>query len=143
MWSQAAENHYTFLPLNEYGWHVSDGQLSIDWDDPVNVQKVRDTISLLSKGCSCKKGCGSRRCCFKNGKKCGLGCNFSNCANTLVTNTTSDAYSQQVAMDNVKMDELRYSEHFTLQNETCTMEFITESEDLEDETNEEVDCEVV
>ena len=133
------QHKITLLPLNEYGWHVSGGQLSIYRDDPINVQKVRDTVSLLLKGCSCKKGYGSRRCgCFKNGKKCGPGCNCSNCVNTSVTNTTSDSHCQQVAMD-----ELRYSEHFALQDETCTMELIAESEDLEDETDEEVECEVV
>ena len=46
-------------------------------------------------------------------------------------------------MDDIKVDELRYSEHFALQDETCTMEIIAESEDLEDETDEEVECEIV
>ena len=102
MWSQAAENHYTLLPLNEYGWHVSGGQISIDWDDPINVQRVRDTITILLKGCSCKKGCGSRSCgCFKNGKKCGLGCNSSNCANISVT--TSDAHCRLLWMSSELM----------------------------------------
>ena len=92
---------------------LSDGQLSIDWDDPVNVQKARDIVSLLLKGCSCKKGCGCVG--FKNGK-CGPGCNCSNCVNTTVTNTTGDAHSRQVAID-VEMDELRYSEHFAPQDD--------------------------
>ena len=144
MWSQAPENHYTLLPLNECGCHVSGGQLSIDWDDPINVQKVRDTVTLLLKGCSCKKGCGSRRCgCFKNGKKCGPGCNSSNCANTSVTNTTSDAHCRQVDMDDIEIDELCNSEYLALQDKTCTMELIAESEDLEDETDKELECEVV
>ena len=79
----------------------------------------------------------------ENHKKCGPGCNCSICVNASITNTTGDAHSRQVAMDNVEMDELRYSEHFALQDETCTMELIAEFEDLEDETDEEVECEVV
>ena len=51
MWSQAVQNHYTLLPLNEYGWHVDGEELTIDWDDPINMQKVTDTVSLLLKGC--------------------------------------------------------------------------------------------
>ena len=52
MWSQATIGHSDQLPLNEYGWKISDDQLSIDWDDPVNMQHVRNTVQLLLKGCS-------------------------------------------------------------------------------------------
>ena len=51
----------------------------------------------------------------ENHKKCGPGCNCSICVDASITNTTGDAHSRQVAMDNVEMDELRYSEHFALQ----------------------------
>lgn len=32
-----------------------DGTLSIDWDAPENMSKVRERVQLLLRGCSCKK----------------------------------------------------------------------------------------
>ena len=102
MWSQATSAHYHLLPLNEYGWRVSDNELSIDWDDPTNIQKVRNTVHLLLKGCSCKKGCKTRRCgCLKEGRKCGPGCTCSNCENTPFTGTTP------TGNDEVETEELQ------------------------------------
>ena len=84
-WALACNNAYNLLPLSKYGWKVNGECLEIDWDSNENLETVRDTVSLLLKGCSCKTGCSSKRCsCCKAGRKCGPGCRCSNCNN--VTN---------------------------------------------------------
>ena len=84
-WVQACNNAYNILPLSEYGWKVNGECLEIDWNSNENLETLRDTVSLLLKGCSCKTGCSSKRCsCCKAGRKCGPGCRGSNCNN--VTN---------------------------------------------------------
>jgi len=45
-------------------------------------------------------------------------------------------------MDDVELDELSSSENLALQEESAS-ELVAESDDLEDETDEELECEVV
>ncbi len=123
--------------------------LTIDWDDPTNMQKVRDTVSLLLKGCSCKKGCGSKRCgCLRSGKKCGPGCNCSNCVNT----STTVPASGHLQLDDIELDEICSSENLALQAEesdgssenlALQAEESDGSDELEDESGEEIEYEVV
>ncbi len=82
-WSKAIENCCNVLDVTCFGWKVNDGSLEIDWEDQSNIAKVRDRVKLLLRGCSCKKGCDTRRCsCLKDGKKCGPGCRCCNCQNS-------------------------------------------------------------
>ena len=85
MWSQAQHNNMTLLPLDGNGWlRVSDEELAIDWDSQDNIQRVRDRVSLLLKGCRCKSGCKTNRCsCRKKEKSCGPGCRCTNCENSI------------------------------------------------------------
>ena len=56
--------------------------LSIVWDVPENVSKVRERAAVLFRGCSCKTGCKTRRCkCVQKSSKCSAGCKCLNCAN--------------------------------------------------------------
>ena len=44
---------------------------------------VRERVAGLITGCGCKTGCETRQCgCKRNDKKCGEGCNCTNCKNT-------------------------------------------------------------
>lgn len=82
-WGEAMKNCCSLWDVTCFGWKVSDGSLEIDWDDPSNIAKVRDRVKLLLRGCSCKKGCDTRRySCLKAGKKCGPGCRCCNCKNS-------------------------------------------------------------
>lgn len=85
MWySSTEEDPYIKLPLPENsGWRKTENEVyTFDWDCPEVMSKVQDTINFLTKGCSCKKGCGSQRCgCKKKGTHCGPSCQCLNCNN--------------------------------------------------------------
>ena len=79
MWSQAQCINMTLLPLDGNGWlRVSDEELAIDWDSQDNIQRLRDRVSLLLKGCGCKSGCKTNRCSCRKEKSCGPGCRSTN-----------------------------------------------------------------
>ena len=81
-WSQAGLNHYSLLDITHYGWKIVSNTVEVDWDDPDNIESIRQRVQLLLRGCSCKKGCNTRRCsCRKSGRQCGPGCSCCNCEN--------------------------------------------------------------
>jgi len=70
-------------PLDGNGWVLENGVLSIFWDTPENMQKVKQRVRLLMNGCGCKSGCRTRRCsCKKRNSVCGAGCRCVHCENT-------------------------------------------------------------
>ena len=72
MWSQAQRTNMILPPLNldGNGWlRVNDEELAIDWDSQDNIQKVRDRVSLLLKGCGCKSNCKMNRCSCRRKEK--------------------------------------------------------------------------
>ena len=72
----ASSNTYQLLALG--------GRLRrvIDWDDPQNLEQVKESVRQLLRGCGCKIGCNTKRCsCCKATHKCGPGCRCSNCQN--------------------------------------------------------------
>lgn len=80
------EDLHTDLPCPETsGWKkTEDGSFQFDWECPTVQQAVQHTIDFLTRGCSCKKGCMSKRCgCVQKGRQCGTGCQCHNCQNTL------------------------------------------------------------
>ncbi len=87
MWNNATQQDLNEdLPEPESsGWiKKSDGCFDFDWECDEDHQSVQKTINFLTKGCSCKTGCGNQRCgCVKNGRKCGPSCNCHNCQNVL------------------------------------------------------------
>ena len=58
------------------GWiEDENGEYNFDWECAEVQSRITDTISFLTKGCSCKKGCQTNQCgCRKKGNKCGPGC---------------------------------------------------------------------
>lgn len=104
MWQQADKNLMTLKPLHGNGWKETKDGLEIDWDSQENVENVRYRVSLLTKGCGCKKGCQNARCsCVKRGDKCGPGCTRINCCNIPTTKKASDLL--QMEIENTDGDE--------------------------------------
>ena len=70
-------------PPENSGWTIDAmGNHSIDWDAPDLQERVKGTIQFLTKGCTCKHGCKTRRCsCKKKSKHCGPGCECQGCVN--------------------------------------------------------------
>ena len=126
-WSQANNNTYHLLDVNEFGWKVVDGVLEIDWDDPSNTEHVKESVRLLLRGCGCKKGCSNKRCsCFKASVKCGPGCRCNNCENLPSSRTQSeDQDRNEVEQEELQGDRtLRHTYYSELlegiYNETTT-----------------------
>ncbi len=85
MWFNSfKEDIHDSLPQPDlYGWTKNnDGNYVLDWECPSVQKLVLETITFLTKGWSCKKGCTSQRCgCRKGGHSCGPGCSCQNCTN--------------------------------------------------------------
>ena len=109
-WGQATQNCYTFLDVAKNGWNLNaDGEIEVDCDAPENIAKVRDRVQLLLRGCSCKKGCTTKRCsCLKAGKHCGPGCSCCNCEN--IVNTPPRVGLEVEVETSVEDDELEDDE---------------------------------
>ena len=96
MWRQADQQHIKPKPITEYGWHVQNNSLTIDWGCESNMKEVRERVDVLLKRCSCKTGCETRQCgCKKKNKKCGEGCNCLNCKNAEYTIQSHDDTSSE------------------------------------------------
>ncbi len=77
LWSNShLSNVHASLPRPEdSGWLFQDGKYSIDWEDPAKIEKVRNNIDFLLRGCGCKTGCSTNRCrCHQKSMHCGPGC---------------------------------------------------------------------
>ena len=63
-------------PPEMQGWKKNDSEeYTIDWEDDEMLMKIQSNIDFLTKGCTCKAGCQTKRCgCKKNGNYCGAGC---------------------------------------------------------------------
>ena len=88
MWKNSTQRHlYLNLPEPEkQGWLRNDSGYSIDWEAGEVKKQIQATLDFLSKGCSCKTGCTSRRCgCRKMDKTCGAGCECRGCTNVSLT----------------------------------------------------------
>ena len=111
MWKQADCQSMLLSPLTSYGWHETNGILSIDWDSLENQTAVRDRVFLLTKGCKCKTGCRTGRCsCKKRGQNCSEGCSCLHCLNlpNMVTENAElemDDSREQTELEELEVDE--------------------------------------
>ena len=133
LWGQASQNHYRFLPLNDFGWKVNGDNLEIDWEDAQNILNVQNRVKLLLKGCSCKKNsCTNRRCgCVRDGRTCGPGCNCSNCENTNQLTMTMDEVEAAERQEDLTAREQCRSELVEDNDEDYTED--TQTDDLEED----------
>ena len=97
MWHQANMNTMTVLPINQYGWKLTDEGLAVDWDSKESIQAVNEKIAGPLKGCHYKTGCKTVRCgCKKRGKSYLEGCECTDCANS-----TQNASASATQLDKV------------------------------------------
>ena len=97
MWAQAASNEIVLKPLLSYGWKMMDGKLTFDWDSELNIEKVRNRVQGLLKGCKCTKGCRTNSCgCRRQGHTCTEGCQCNNCINLPVINNSDTTEGERV-----------------------------------------------
>ncbi len=116
MWDNSTQqNIEQSLPSPETcGWiRDTDNNFSFDWECSKVKQRVQDTIDFLTRGCSCRKGCGNQRCgCVKNSRKCGPSCQCHNCHNVLPEGisvgsdqeSTSDESDDELDSDSEKIE---------------------------------------
>ena len=83
MWQQSDQSAMILQPMQNYGWVIKNGILSILWDSDINIQTIHDRVDALLSGCKCSTGCSSKRCgCLKKLKYCSVGCQCISCCNT-------------------------------------------------------------
>ena len=63
IWKQATKNVMVMKAMHGNGWIVEDRELCIDWDSREKMMDVRQRVSLLRKGCSCRQSaCTTMQC---------------------------------------------------------------------------------
>ena len=68
-----------------------DGRLSVVWEAPENIWKVKAQLEFVLSGCKCKTGCTTLRCgCRKQDRHCGPACHCINCTNGTHTESMTD-----------------------------------------------------
>ena len=83
---------------------------------------MQDTIGFLTKGCSCKHGCKTKRCGYrKKGRHCGPGCDCHGCTN-LFGNTDHQDPADESEDEGVETDQED-------QNSQCSSSSEDEDED--------------
>lgn len=84
-WKQSTQNSVTCnLPsVLDCGWKMENNKLAVDWESDKNKRAIRDRVSFLMKGCTCKQSkCSTNQCsCHKNNRLCGPGCSCIGCHN--------------------------------------------------------------
>ena len=88
VWGEALKPTFMYPDISLYGYNVSNhaGEIQVDvvWDTEENIERVKNNILYLTRGCSCKKNkCINRQCkCKKENNVCGPGCRCKSCENT-------------------------------------------------------------
>ena len=101
MWQQATQNVMVMKAMRGNGWIVEDRELRIDWDSRENMMDVRQRVSLLRKGCSCRRSaCTTMQCgCKRERHSCGAGCTCLNCCNLPASSREADTKALTVEGD--------------------------------------------
>ena len=87
VWGRCTVPVFNYPDIRRYGFSVSGegNSTTVDfiWDTQENIDRIRNTVSYLTRGCSCKKNkCVNRQCkCKKQDRYCGPGCSCRNCGN--------------------------------------------------------------
>ena len=90
-------------------WKVDDNKLTVDWDAP-DVLSIRKRVNLL-RGCSCKKGCRTKRSCYKAGRTCGPGCACCSCENRPVCSCSEEVDTSLEDEENAEDSARKKREH--------------------------------
>ena len=77
-WNQADKNTITLPDMEQFGWKITDNELTIVWDTEENIRNIQMRVDAILKGCKCT----TARCgCRKKGSLCSEGCDCVNCKN--------------------------------------------------------------
>ncbi|XP_065194409.1 uncharacterized protein LOC135825714 [Sycon ciliatum] len=91
VWKQAPTSSIVYPRLEDHGWLLREGVVSVQWDTEEHMAAVHHRVATLTKGCHCKFGCNTRRCkCRKANGLCGPGCKCHNCQNMPSATTSSN-----------------------------------------------------
>ena len=138
MWQRCSyPDIFSTLPAPELsGWVLqSDNNYVIDWESPEVQLNIRHNIELLTKGCSCKKGCKTLQCgCRKRSQNCGPRCLCQGCTNVnteeLESLPNDDASSSCDETDDEETSESEYDDGEQLEEEIITDDFYFSTHDI-------------
>ena len=126
MWqSSTEENPYSELPPPQVcGWiEDENGEYTFDWECAEVHSRITDTISFLTKGCSCKKGCQTNQCgCRKKGNRCGPGCQCQSCRNAGIAKPCTD--------EDLSESETESEDKSSSDEECITTEIVTDFDEI-------------
>ena len=113
------------------GWIVEDRELRIDWDSRENMMDVRQRVSLLRKGYSCRRSaCSTMQCgCKRERHSCGAGCTCLNCCNLPASSREADTRAHTVEGDE-DLDHIMGWVFGNLEDEEAIQDSDTEDDDL-------------
>ena len=107
MWKQTDHNSMILQPLTQYGWTTKDGQLAIQWDTEDNIKAIRESVTILTKGCKCLSGCSTKRCgCMKKNQLCSAGCECTHCTNIPSSTSSTTAMVTENVVPSNDLDDL-------------------------------------
>lgn len=136
MWQNShLPDMYSPLPQPEScGWlHSDDGGYHIDWEAPEIIERVKNTIEFLTKGCTCKKGCRTNNCgCKKKYRYCGPGCECQGCTNVPSVDQTVGSELSDDNNSGEDSSEKDYSEYDECTDNELEQEIITEDFPFDD-----------
>ena len=86
MWKNSTHLYFNLPEPENHGWLRNESGYSIDWEARKVEKHTQAILDFLSKGCTCKTGCTTRRCeCKKTDKTCSAGCECGVCTNISLT----------------------------------------------------------
>nr|XP_054748899.1 uncharacterized protein LOC129254459 [Lytechinus pictus] len=87
VWDEVNSPIFIYPNISFYGYNVTNqddkNKVSIIWDTEENINRIRENVIYLTRGCACSKSkCTNRLCkCVKDKRKCGPGCRCKHCEN--------------------------------------------------------------
>ena len=143
MWknSSKSDQHDRLPPPELHGWVKDSAGYSIDWESEEVQQQIQETLDFLSRGCTCKTGCLSKRCsCQRKERSCGAGCECRGCKNILSHTQPEHEDEDEVNEDEVEEDEVNedeVEEDGVDEDEVDEDEVDEDGEHVDEEENEE------
>ena len=136
MWqnSHLPDMYSPLLQSESCGWLRSDdGGYHVDWEAPEIIERVKNTIEFLTKGCTCKKGCRTNNCgCKKKYRYCGPGCECQGCTNLPSVDQTVGSELSDDNNSGEDSSEKDYSEYDECTDNELEQEIITEDFPFDD-----------
>ena len=141
MWGNCSQpNQFDNLESPEsQGWlRQESGQYSIDWEAKEVQQQIQSNLDFLTKGCTCKTGCATKRCsCKKNGRSCGAGCECRGCKNLTLEKENDEYIEQEEDDEQEENDEQEGNDYEQEEDDELEENDYEQEEDDEQEDDDE------